>query len=100
MIDMLTSGTIAIPVWCFPSKKPLLDRGEVHLWQAQLDALATYLERFEDSLCSDERQRAEEFRFQRDRRCFIVARALLRSPDTHRSRAVPTVGGVERYRDR
>lgn len=79
MIDMLTSGTIAIPAWCFPSKKPLLDRGEVHLWQAQLDALATYLERFEDSLSSDERQRAEEFKFQKDRVRYIVRRGLLRS---------------------
>jgi 4'-phosphopantetheinyl transferase len=78
MIDMLTSGTIPIPVWGFTSKNPPLDRGKVHLWQAQLDPLATYFERFEDSLSSDERQRAERFRFQRDRRRFIVARALLR----------------------
>ncbi len=51
---------------------------EVHVWRAFLDqdpSRSSTLERF---LSTDERDRAERFRFSRDRDHFVVARGLLR----------------------
>src|SRR5579883_1567651 len=53
--------------------------GTVHLWQAALDQPAATVVLLEQLLSDDERARADRFRFERDRRRFIVARGILRS---------------------
>jgi 4'-phosphopantetheinyl transferase len=62
-----------------PTVPPLAD-GEVVVWQAALDgpspALVDY---FETLLSADERERASNFFFARDRRRFVVGRGILRS---------------------
>ena len=53
--------------------------GQVHVWRASLDAIAVPLDRWENTLSAPERRRADQFRFERDRRRFIVRRGVLRS---------------------
>jgi medium-chain acyl-[acyl-carrier-protein] hydrolase len=57
---------------------PLAD-GEVHVWRAALEQPADRLEVLRRTLAPDERQRAERFHFERDRRHFVAARGLLRT---------------------
>lgn len=54
----------------------LLSSDDVHVWLASLHGAS--VERFQRTLSTDEQNRAGRFRFQRDRRRFIVARGLLR----------------------
>jgi 4'-phosphopantetheinyl transferase len=64
--------------WCLPPKDLLLESDEVHVWCSSLDLEAPQVESLERSLAGDERVRAGRFYFQKDRKYFIVARALLR----------------------
>lgn len=52
-------------------------RNEVHLWNADLDSFS--VEHLEPLLCAEELGRAHRFHFAKDRKHFIVARALLRT---------------------
>jgi 4'-phosphopantetheinyl transferase len=65
--------------WHRPDSWPQLSPGEVHVWRAALEVTAADLQRFLTTLSSDERARAERFRFERDRRRFIAGRGLLRA---------------------
>lgn len=56
-----------------------LDRATVHVWQARLDQFAVRQGQMLELLSADERERAARFHFAKDRRHFIVARALLRT---------------------
>lgn len=56
-----------------------LPAGEVHVWRATLERPAAVVARMRALLAEDERQRADEFHFERDRRRYVVGRALLRS---------------------
>lgn len=60
-----------------PAALTLLE-SEVHLWQSNLDVSPIALERFARTLSPDEQERAERFRFPRDRRRFTVGRGILR----------------------
>jgi 4'-phosphopantetheinyl transferase len=51
---------------------------EVHLWAVDLDCSPERSSALLDCLSSDERARAERFRFDRDRRRYVAARAALR----------------------
>jgi 4'-phosphopantetheinyl transferase len=52
---------------------------DVYVWHAALDVEAGVASFLEDTLSADERDRADRFRFARDRRRFVAARALLRT---------------------
>jgi len=54
-------------------------RGEVHVWRAGLDRPAPEVEGLFGTLSPEERERARRFRFERDRRHFVVARGTLRA---------------------
>ena len=57
----------------------LIDIGlEIHVWRAPLEREPGFLRRLEATLSSEERARADRFRFVRDRNDFLVARGLLR----------------------
>jgi 4'-phosphopantetheinyl transferase len=49
---------------------------EVHVWYASLDSS---VRRFAQILSMDEMMRAERFHFERDRKCFIARRGILRT---------------------
>lgn len=60
-----------------PAKVSLPDN-EVHVWAVSLDVAENIVTQLSSSLSTDERQRASCFRFEVDRRRFIVARGKLR----------------------
>jgi 4'-phosphopantetheinyl transferase len=52
--------------------------GEIHVWQAALDASVENLGQLESTLSLEEKARADRFHFAKDRNQFVVARGLLR----------------------
>jgi 4'-phosphopantetheinyl transferase len=65
--------------WRTPPEFITLTHGEVHVWRTSLDWPFSKLEQFLALLSPDERERANRFRFARDRTHFIAARGVLRS---------------------
>ncbi|MGH7773245.1 MAG: 4'-phosphopantetheinyl transferase family protein [Candidatus Binatia bacterium] len=61
-----------------PPKTLILGSDEVHIWRATLDLNASDVQDLWQTLSADERARAEQFHFQKDRERFIVGRGLLR----------------------
>src|SRR5438093_2683533 len=68
-------NTARAPTLAGPSR---VASDEVHVWSACLDVPAETLARLYATLAVDERNRSARFRFQRDRRHFIVAHGVLR----------------------
>jgi 4'-phosphopantetheinyl transferase len=56
-----------------------IQASEVHIWHAPLDRPSTSIEPLAQLLSPDEQQRADRFRFEKDRKKFIIARGLLRT---------------------
>lgn len=65
-------------LWHFPPKNLTLCQNSLHIWRADLDLPTDLLTHLAVNLSSDERQRAERFYFERDRKKFIACRGLLR----------------------
>lgn len=55
-----------------------LPETEIHIWRARLDCGRSLIQRMEETLAPDERERAGRFVFQPDRKRFIAARGILR----------------------
>jgi 4'-phosphopantetheinyl transferase len=64
--------------WETPPARTTLERDEVHIWRARLDAGGGGLGHLYELLSADERRRAERFHFRRDREHFVTARGALR----------------------
>jgi len=64
--------------WNAPPQELLLANDEVHVWCATLNQPPTIQAQFEKILSSDERSRANRFRFEDGRRHFIAGRGFLR----------------------
>jgi 4'-phosphopantetheinyl transferase len=92
--------------WRRPPAGPRLARGDVHVWRADLARLDARAWELADVLSPDELERAARFRFERDRRRFVLSRAALRiilgiyiesKPEsvrfTHNSFGKPMLGG-------
>ena len=62
--------------WCSPPAVPVVGSGEAQVWLARLDEGKAA--GMEEILSDDERARAERFRFQRQKKQFVVARGFLR----------------------
>jgi 4'-phosphopantetheinyl transferase len=75
MVCMSSSESL----WCAPPEFLVLGYDEVHVWRAMLDPPVSYVQMLEQTLAADERTRAEQFHFPKDRTHFIVARGLLRA---------------------
>jgi 4'-phosphopantetheinyl transferase len=56
-----------------------LPRGEVHIWTASLDLPALAVWKLYETLDADEKKKAERFHFEKDRRRFVTAHAILRN---------------------
>ncbi len=65
--------------WPEAAAVPALADNEVHVWRLALDQPADRLDALRRTLAADERQRAERFHFDKDRRHFIAGRGLLRT---------------------
>ena len=61
-----------------PSADLVLRDDEVHLWTTTLNRSRASLDVLAGTLAADERERADRFRFERDRRHFIAGRGMLR----------------------
>lgn len=70
-----TNGALC---WPMPTDRPSLKPDDVHVWSVHLDLPDAEVNRLEGVLSSHERARADRFYFQRDRRRFVVGRAILR----------------------
>src|SRR5439155_22463572 len=68
-----------VSLWCSPPEILEVTCNEVHVWRATLDLPRSRVQSLEQTLAADERTRAEQFHFQKDRMHFIVARGLLRA---------------------
>lgn len=66
------------PAWSEAPTEVAASAGEVHVWRAGLDREPDFVSRLSETLAPEERERADRFRFPRDREHFIVARGVLR----------------------
>jgi len=64
--------------WNPPPDRPARPEGEVHVWRTTLDWSASSITGLEQSLSADEEQRMRRFRFDDDRRRYLIGRGLLR----------------------
>jgi 4'-phosphopantetheinyl transferase len=64
--------------WAAPPGDYALPEDEVHVWRAGLDWSAGSIAALEEILSPDEREKADGFRFDMDRRRHVVGRSLLR----------------------
>jgi 4'-phosphopantetheinyl transferase len=65
-------------LWLEGPTRPVLRVGEVHVWRSWLNPDGLPLRQLWEVLSPDEQQRADRFRFQRDRDHFVAARGGLR----------------------
>ena len=66
------------PEWQPVTHPPPLTTDEVHVWRIALDIGNPLLSRLREILADEERQRADRFYFEKDRRHFTAARGALR----------------------
>ena len=66
------------PSWCTPPPRLSLSGQDLHVWRAFLDLPGRSIQDLKGSLSIDERMKAENFHFERDRSRFIAARGILR----------------------
>lgn len=75
-VDLASEQNISIWQYAPDCSIGQLHTGEIHIWQA--DLLLDEQETYWNTLTPDERQRANRFHFDRDRRRYLVARGTLR----------------------
>ncbi len=66
------------PQWQPATHPPPLTTDDVHVWRIALELGDPILMRLRDTLADDERQRADRFHFEKDRRHFTAARGAMR----------------------
>jgi 4'-phosphopantetheinyl transferase len=66
------------PQWQPVSHPPPLTADKVHVWRIALEVGDPLLSRLREILADDERQRADRFYFEKDRRHFTAARGVMR----------------------
>ena len=64
--------------WCVPPANLKLVHSDVHVWRASFYQLFSYEEDFGELLSGDEQAKARRYRFEDNRREYIVGRGLLR----------------------
>jgi 4'-phosphopantetheinyl transferase len=69
---------IAFQPWPNPPLDLDLSSEEVHVWRLPLDRFTGKFEEFRDILSQNENERADRFRFEKDRRNYVVRHGLMR----------------------
>jgi 4'-phosphopantetheinyl transferase len=69
--------------WQLPPTELTLSQSEIHVWQAKLNLPESQTAKFWEILSSDERVRADRFKFDHHRQRFIHGRGILRSLLAH-----------------
>jgi 4'-phosphopantetheinyl transferase len=64
--------------WRLPANKRALGDDEVDVWRLSLDPLGSMVSEFRACLSAQEYDRAEKFKFEKDRKRYILAHGLLR----------------------
>jgi 4'-phosphopantetheinyl transferase len=64
--------------WRLPADKRALSDDEVDVWRLSLDPLGSMVSEFRARLSAEENDRAEKFKFQKDRKRYTVSHGLLR----------------------
>jgi 4'-phosphopantetheinyl transferase len=65
--------------WVIAPHPKVLDRGDVHVWLADLDQPEIVVEQMAQTLSPEEQLHAERFHFARDRRRYITAHGMMRA---------------------
>jgi 4'-phosphopantetheinyl transferase len=65
--------------WCQPPAELPWPHEEVHVWRATLAWPDAAARRLEQCLSADERDKMQRFRFEKDRRRYLIGRGLLRT---------------------
>lgn len=68
-----------VPSWNSPPLDLTLDLDEIHVWRVSLAQTESCLQSLQQTLSTDERTKADRFRFPKDRSQFIVSRGALRA---------------------
>ena len=68
-----------VPSWNSPPLDLTFDLGEIHVWRVSLAQTESCLQSLQQTLSTDERTKADRFRFPKDRSQFIVSRGALRA---------------------
>lgn len=80
MLKKISFSSLAMSdiVWQKPRGQPTLKPGEIHVWQASLEATPEEVQKMRSLLSPDECERADRFRFEEHRSRFILGRGILR----------------------
>lgn len=65
-------------LWLSPPDQVLLGAHDIHVWRVSLEQPGEIIETLGRLLSADETERARRFRFDKDRRHYVVARGVLR----------------------
>lgn len=65
-------------IWRHSGSQPSLTDGEIHVWRIDLNQESSGVSAFFEMLSPDEKQKAEKYRFEKDRNHFAAARGSLR----------------------
>lgn len=65
-------------IWRQSSDQPILKDGEIHVWRVDLNYESPRVQELFETLSEDEKRKAENYRFEKDRNNFIAARGILR----------------------
>ena len=71
--------TVLHQTWCQPPQELPWPHDDVHVWRATLTWPEAAAHRLEQCLAADEQDKMERFRFEKDRRRYLISRGLLRS---------------------
>jgi 4'-phosphopantetheinyl transferase len=67
------------PFWKIPPPGLSLSKSDLHIWLARLDLVIPIVQKLNQTLSTDESERAERFRFEQDRKNSIVSQGILRT---------------------
>lgn len=65
-------------IWKTVLKRPYLYENQVHLWKLKISEFEPYFEDLWNTLSTQEKEKANKFRFKKDRLCNVVARGVLK----------------------
>jgi len=66
-------------IWLLPPKQLLFNKDGVHIWRIDFESAKPFVSGLREILSSDERERADRFRFQKDHDRFVISHAAIRN---------------------